>query len=393
MTGMLGCASAYEVELVFVQTRNAAGQLLPAPVQWSQGPLQGVTRVQWGRVINGVSEAVVTIGGPAGVGICCDQVEAIQPEMYEIRIHREGELVWEGPIVDDVETSQGQPYLIHARDVLTWFEPEDGRPNLVNISYDDQDPTLIARRIIERNLTDEWATPPDYPMVLDHLHIEPVGVEVDYKPGLRVDFIINMLQELTDFGLVYTAYCRSIMLIKGADLTTPVIAQITQEDIDAPVEITQAGQEMGTIGIAVRPAADNEDPPALFFYGSKNSAYRPHYRVVDVATNVKNSTASRAARQAIKGRTVPPLVVSMAGGGRLFPTAPIQINEIIPGWTRVDFMTSGRGSQGICTQLRQPMQFSSLSVDWVPGQETVSVAMVPVGEPTDVDPIEGLTNG
>src|SRR5690606_6671894 len=384
MSGQLGCvmeADGYQVELVFVQVEDGTGDPLPAPVQWGKEILQGVTRIIYGRTVNGVSQATVTVGGPAGQGICCDQVAKIQPEMYEIRILRHGEEVWSGPIVDDVETSQAAPFEIHARDPLKWIDGDSGHPNLVDINYDDDDPTFIARRILERNLTNGIVLPDDYPMVLDQLYIEEVGEVIDYKPRLKVVPILSLLVELTDLGLTYTAFGHKIYLIKGADLDTPPMAQLTQDDFDAPVQVTQDGAEMGTMGVAIRPGDEQDDPPDLFFYGEKSSPYRPHFRLVDVDKEVKNSSATKAARNAIRGRKVPPLIVSMGSSARLYPTAPIQLNELIPGWTRVDFLTVGRGASGICTPLHQPAQVSSVDVDWVPGQERVKIGLIPVGEP------------
>lgn len=387
MSGQLGCPSTYSVELVLVQVQDAEGNALPAPVQWGGERLQGVARVQWGRVANDVSEAVITVNGAADSTQCCEQVGKIVPKAYEVRLWRDGVNVWEGPVTQDVETTQGGDYVITARDVLSWFEPESGRPNLYTLNYTSDDPVVVAADIITRNLTDAWAVPNDYPMVLDYLYTEPVGEDINYQPGLVIEYIGDILDDLTDYGLVYTTLGRRIFLIGGADTSTAVTAQLTQEHIDAPVEIAQAGDELGNVGVGVRPDPDDADlPPDVFMYGNPNSPYRPAYRVVDVHKWANNATANRAAREAIRGRGTPPIVVTMSGSAKLFPNAPIQINEIIPGWTRVDFMTAGRGTEGICKRVRQPATFASMSVDWVPGLETVQVAMVPVGAPTAVGP-------
>lgn len=388
MSGELGCASTYRVELVQVQVQDYdTGQALPAPVQWGGEDLLGVSRVEWGRTVNDVSEAVITVSGAADSSQCCDQVNKIKPKLHEVRLWRDGQNVWEGPISEDVETTQGGDYVITARDVLSWFEPDEGRPNLYDLNYTSDDPVAVAESIIRRNLTDTWAVPPDYPMVLDYLYTEPVGEAINYQPGLVIEYLIDLLDELTDYGLMFGTLGRSIFLTGGADNATAVTAQLTQEHIDAPVDITQDGGELGNVGIGVRPDADDTDlPPDVFMYGNPSSPYRPAYRVVDVHKWSNDATANRAAREAIRGRGVPPLVVTMSGNAKLWPHAPIQINEIIPGWTRVDYMTAGRGTEGICKRVLQPMTFSELSVDWVPGMETVQVAMVPVGPPTGVGP-------
>lgn len=388
MSGQLGCASSYRVELVQVQVQDyQTGEALPAPMQWGGEDLLGVTRVQWSRTVNDVSEAVITVAGAADHGPCCDQVNKIKPKLHELRLWRDGVIVWEGPVSEDVETTQGGDYVVTARDVLSWFEPDEGRPNLYALDYASDDPVVIAEDMVRRNLTDAWAVPADYPMVLDYLYTEPVGESINYQPGLVIAYLIDLLDELTDYGLVFTAFGRSIFLVGGADTDTAVTAQLTQEHINAPVSITQDGRELGNVGIGVRPDAEDSDlPPDVFMYGDASSPYRPAYRLVEVDKEANDATATRAAREAVRGRAVPPIVVTMGGNATLRPHAPIGINEIIPGWTRVDYMAAGRGAEGICKRVRQPMIFSELDVDWVPGMETVQVAMTPVGPPTGVVP-------
>jgi len=381
MSGELGCAREYKVELVFVQVQNANGQALAAPVQWGGEELRGVARVQWGRVANDVSEAVVTVSGAPDGAMCCSQIEKILPHAYELRIWRDGELVWEGPISQDVETSLGGDYVITARDVIDWLEGENGRPNLFNLNYPGSDPVTIARDILVRNLTDTWAVPNDYPMVLDYLYTSLAGETIAWAPGLVVERIMDLWEELTDYGLNFTTLGRSIYLTGRADTTTPVMAQLTQEDTNSPIVVTQDGEELGNVGIAVRPNADSDLPPTLFIQGSPNSIYRPAYRVVDVDKAVGTTTARRAAQRAIAGRTVPPLIVTMDGNAQLYPTAPIQINEIICGWTRIDFVAAGRGTEGLCKPVQQAMTCASMNVEWVPGLEKVQVALVPLGAP------------
>jgi hypothetical protein len=387
MSGTLGCGRTYKIELVFVQMQNASGQALPAPVQWSQGELRGVTRVQWGRVAGGVSEATITVSGATDTSMCCDQISQIQPRMFEIRIWRDNELVWEGPITQDVETSMGGDYVLSAADVLWWGDGESGRPNLYNLAYNDTDPTTIAVDVLTRNLTDTYAAVDDYPIMLDYLYTEPVGELIDWAPGLVVTPLVDLLDELGDYGLSYTVLGRSVYLTPPADTSTAVTAQLTQEDTNSPVNITQDGDGTGNVGIAVRPNADSDLPPTLFITGSANSPYRGAYRIVEVDEAVSNSTATRAARRAISGRAIPPMVVTMEGQAQLYPSAPIQINEIIPGWTRVDFVAAGRGTEGLCKSVQQAMSFAELQVDWVPGQEQVQVSMVPLGSPLELEGI------
>lgn len=382
----LGCANTYKVELGWVQRLDNTGQPLSRAVRHTAGTVDAVTRIRWGRLLNDVSECIVEIGG-TGAGACCTQLELLQPYVWELRVWRDATLVWEGPIVHISETGRSEPFTITAADPLVWLT-ENHIANTKPIDYTSNDPTSIAWSILRRNLFNEgdatddrtYINPPDSPLIWDFVHRDLVGTSITYNRGRKFVPVIDLWEELTEFGLQYTTVGRSILLIGGATTDTDPAARLTQDDFDGPITITHDGDELGTWGIAVR---ENDWQVT----GTGASPYGPHIRVVDVDYRATTSEARQAAAQAIQGRSRPATVLTMSNSTRLYPHAPIPIELLIPGRTRVDVHAASTAPDtGWCQPVSQPCTFGAINVDWVPGRETVQVGLIPIGDPTQVAP-------
>lgn len=85
--------------------------------------LTNVAQVQFNRILDEVSEAVVVIPvstGTSSTKPCCDCLDIIEPWCHELHIVRNGELVWSGPII---KITYGYTTVsIEARDVLAWTQ-------------------------------------------------------------------------------------------------------------------------------------------------------------------------------------------------------------------------------------------------------------------------------
>ena len=86
----LGCAENYEVFI----TRNDAVTMEPEIVD-----AVGFSKVQWTRALDDISTASVTIPDRLGGVRCCTPLGGLVPWRFGLRIERDGQLVWEGPVV------------------------------------------------------------------------------------------------------------------------------------------------------------------------------------------------------------------------------------------------------------------------------------------------------
>lgn len=110
---VLGCAQEYSVIITGRDLNNYAAEL-----KWSQ--------ITWSRVLDEISSASVTVPDKFG-GLDCNISlgSELRPWRYGIRIERDGELVWAGPITNisrPVRNGQGADYVtISAQDKMTWM--------------------------------------------------------------------------------------------------------------------------------------------------------------------------------------------------------------------------------------------------------------------------------
>ena len=88
----LGCAEDYEVFI----TRNDFVTLEPEIVD-----AVGWSKLEWGRVLDDISEASVTIPDRLGGVRCCVPYGGLVPWRFGLRIERDSQLVWDGPVVHD----------------------------------------------------------------------------------------------------------------------------------------------------------------------------------------------------------------------------------------------------------------------------------------------------
>lgn len=107
--GRLGCLDSIEA----IVTGQCATNRICA--------LTNITSVSWNRILDEISEAVVEIPIATGIGQnpCCECLGDIEPWCHELAILRNGEIVWQGPIIKI--TYGFEKVVIEARDVLAWL--------------------------------------------------------------------------------------------------------------------------------------------------------------------------------------------------------------------------------------------------------------------------------
>ena len=209
----LGCPTQYDV---FVMDRAGLINLRSVPF----------TGLRWGRVVDEVSEARVQLDWGAYNG-CCAALEGLRQYAYEIGIYRDGELVWQGPIVD-VGTNT-----LRCEDKLGWTKvrvihseiryPEPGvdlatvfNAVLMNAMQPDNVPGLAAA-----------ASPTGVAGVREYLTNPP---QIAY----------DALQELARTGVDYTMVGPNL-LAGSFIIPTPTVAYITLQALAEEPEIELLG--------------------------------------------------------------------------------------------------------------------------------------------------------
>lgn len=271
----------------------------------------------WGRVLDGISEAKVTI--PAG---CCGKLANVRSWRHELHVIRADEEVWVGPIITQPNCRSG--VTIQALDMLAWlgvrviheahcYDPDCGGA--------PADPVLIAEALIRDGLE------PDDPCLLEYLTVIAGGEaqERDYKAFSG--YVLPALVDLARGGIDFTVAGRRIIVMpEGHSLGRT--SMLTCEHFGGDVCTTEDGN-----GLATRAIVTGKAPDGTTVVSGSAGGVDPYYGLVEVLHDDETiKTASAASRQA-RGlvRNPAPLLVQPPQGSALTPEAPVCINELVPG--------------------------------------------------------------
>lgn len=380
LTPILGCASTYTVQVWYWD--RALHKLR------YYTDLSGITEIAWERTLDDYSEARVTFTPTKGSD-CCGKLKPIfnaqgtmiepglWPWAHEIAIHRDGELVWQGPVFSIDETvmpnQQTDHIEITARDVIAWLDRRTIHNDIfMNDKYYDL--SDIAAAIVR----DAFA--PDDPGVLEHLIVRPSGRKGQHTVRHWEARAGDEIRTVAQGGLDFTAIGRSIIIGSPSQDPTVTTRTLRERDFLAGIEIRIVGAEAATAGIAVGGPPTTTDPsvdpvnipPNKQYYGGID----PYFGLIENWTQsdgVSDDTFLLwIATQKVLDGNPPPLTLSIPADSGLTPTAPVSIHHLVPS-TYFTVLVAGT-----CRTLAQYMRLSHVRVDWTAGQsETIGVTFIP----------------
>lgn len=392
----LGCASAYT--LVFHWRGGRTVYAVPAA--------ETTTRVRWGRTLNGVSEAEVTIAKVGNTPDCCRLLGSIHPWVHEVSVYRDTELVWQGPVIDITFTRTEVKVI--AWDVTAWL---DRLVNRFRLDFGNNVRAgKCAKDMITANLFDTDIVPTtyvDWPGIACHM-IATDTPKVRIQAGAWFEYAGVIVREWTKFGMDYTTVGRAIWFrpqvqqVKGKRIVAR--ATLTDEAFAGELEVRLSGREAATLGVAVTNRI--KDAPAGFGYHTPNVAGNAYGRLDRLERLGLESgdvhggdpapvpkwmpTLMTAARQLVAGRYPCPTTVSVPEGSRLTPSAPVAMSELVCG-EPFSIVTSST-----CASVQAMFRLADVAVEWEsPASEAVAVNMIPIPplvedvKPTTPPPLAG----
>lgn len=347
--GVLGCCENYSILI-------ASKEGLPL------GELP-VSECEFSRVLDDFSEATVVI--PLASTECCSILNQIHTWHHELQLFRDGVYVWSGPIVN-IKGNRTSVTIV-ARDLFA----------------------LIEKRIIHNQLCFALAcapTPPGAPadlsviataIINDALIVDGHNYTIEavdcgfigerlYQPGENA---FNALQEAFRLGLDGTVLGRKIIL-GAANGGAPYgrTAMLGCDDFLGDVSFEEDGLSTATraitlgegfVGVAVAPGSDiNGEHP---YYGLLE------YVSLDRQELNTQALADQAAAAIITATFPPPNNLVTPSGSRLAPTAPISIQELVPG------VLTPIVADCLCRPASAVLVLQKLEVSWGPDGEAVQV--------------------
>lgn len=394
----LGCAESYQVFITYNEPATQQPKIVDA-VGWS--------RISWSRVLDEISSASVTIPDDYGGVFCCAGLGGLVPWRFGLRIERNDQLVWEGPVVDVGRPTSDHTTLpelrVEAQDLWSRYTKRLATHNLALLltnvdagyafaaiqassSYSPASAngfvlpypfvtigTGITREVVPRDFEIAWDIMKDLlNSALDGYIMN--GVEYLFQPGVgwRYNEGIGELDQTFE-GPTDTS---------SGELLYGLFTESAYRD--------RPGWSMSGLAQANQvwePGADTGEEGARRFWTAIDAASisevgvldvvdpNPLYRSTGEGIVISDATFQRRADSMIQQRSQPPAVVS---GGALSDDAPIDVENLRPGaiW-RMDLFDACFG------QLLQNCRLKRVSVDVSRDQnglvETVSPTLFPVG--------------
>jgi hypothetical protein len=385
---LLGCASQYRVEVYLLERTNNSGTPLSASRMRFIGVLEGVTQITWGRRLRDYSEAVISLDFHQASAECCRMFDIIanSVRVAQLRIWRDDVQVWEGEVMQAIETTGSTVKEINARDMIQRLDDTVNPGNLAGtptLNFVDMPVTEIAYEIIERNLTDtRFCNPVDDSLILDQIVVEEVTDPddvVSFRPGAKVATVRELIRTLgQSYGLDFTCINRSIRLQRRRTTRDQTYARLNTQHILGEAEARSNGNEAATRGWATTQAEEDTEPrggtgdpnwPGLVsHFGVTGSRYGRIDRLNRVQdNNADQGDVDSSAKRTAWGRNPPPSEILLPTRARLTPSTPLTMPELVPGM-RIDFFAE----EGLCRPIRQGMRLLAVEVTWNPSGANTS---------------------
>lgn len=273
--------------------------------------LDDVTCLEWGRELDDLSDATVTVGRNA---TCCELFDKVRTWRHQLVISRCGRPVWSGPILRT--TYNADDTVFEAVDPLAWLDRRLVRADAERCGS----LTDIARELITEALTHPDGAADETCLLFDYRGCGHSGCR---KYEACKSTTAAELRTLARGPFNFTAVGRRIVLwCGGATLGRTTMLQ--DKNFLGDLSVVEDGYELAT---------------AVCVQGKAVTAYcggtDPYYGLIEVTikddTITTETDAMALACQEVAARNRPPLVLSVPDGIRLDPTAPVTMDELVPG--------------------------------------------------------------
>lgn len=371
----LGCASEYSVT-----------------IHWRGGEqvytyVDQVESVSWARERNATTSARVQVAA-SGVGpTCMARLLQTYEWVHEVSIYRDRTLVWQGPLHDKTITVSGdQPIRVElvAFDVTKWLERRLPRSTRKMVDADLSD---IGAAVVQECLEVED------PNVLPHVITRPSGRSASYTIHGYSRNGAEYLSEVGGMGVDWSAVGRSIYFNQVSDADTLAMASLRSSDFIGEVDIVTSGGDYASMVYAAP-----QEQEGVWNHLEGVGQASPYYGLVEYVVQTANpwnlddsgnfepsgpdglseAQTVRALRRAAQTRHTlmsrPPLVLRTGDNARLSASAPVDIDQLVPG-VRVNLSVGFE--QPVVVE--RAMRLMRVDVQWTTQGEEVGVSLVQIG--------------
>lgn len=317
------------------------------------GVFGDVLELEWGRTLDDISEAKVKL--PAS---CCGKLEQMDAWSHELHISRNGDEVWCGPIEVPIFCRSG--ITITAKDVLNW--------ETVRVIHNDHVSSAQGAVSIASDLITDGLSLDD-PNILPWLMAVGTGVISDRDYPANSKLVYDALKDLANGSIDFTTIGRRIVVMNsGASLGR--LSLLTCDDFQDDLCTLNDGTAAATRAVVT----GSEESGIVGSFGGTDAYYGLIERLVSDDRITTAATAASQARGIVNGSNPPPVSVQPPDGSGLAPTAPLCINDLVPG------VTIPVAIDCTCKTAVQDLRLTKLDVTYTADQgETVKPVFAAIG--------------
>jgi hypothetical protein len=325
-------------------------------------PIVGPTSLEWNRLLNECSDAVVEI--PTGQhGECCSIYGKLGTWGHELVVFRDDERVWEGPLTN-IKWRRGGVSLT-AQDPLAWSKKRITSAKLVTIQdYVEKQAWEMVAESLGDTLPDHFPNVTPYAQRLAATTGPVVTRDVALAGGMYYDQWL----ELAQAGAMFTFVGRRLLVWHSSYTMGVTATLLPASHMSGEVEIEEDG-----FGLGVRVGMVNDD--GLLGFGGPGSATDPFYGLSDLLFSSDAPDSATLAQIAItmQESTYPaPLLVNLPQGSVLSCDAPFSMGELIAGT-----LVPVKIDDGICKTVISTHQLTGVKVTQDAEGEKVAVTLAP----------------
>ena len=354
--------------------------------------LENLVSVQWGRVRDDISTAVIHIAITDEESENNDQLAALvgATGRYEIAIYRDSKRVWEGPIT--LAQLNGNDFEIDARDVTHYLE-RLAMSKVYDNSYPATDYVtnriagIIAFELARKDTAEAPFSIPSCnvaPYVVNH-HLSTDGKTSALTNAYALYVWAHLDTLAANDGMDYTVVGRAIHLWDTNNPAMGYTPSITQADVNGKLAFSVYGMELATRSIVTDgqgnwAEADIEanggvDP----YYGLVETLNNP-YTTGDTAAPPSQADLISQADRNLTARNPTPMQVRVPDGSAINMNGVLTIDMLVPGVYLPLVIKQGP------FELSQMQKLSSMTVTEGKDGEVVTVTMGPASDPDNVTP-------
>lgn len=321
-------------------------------------PLETSTNLRWGRVMNDISTADVSLTIPSN-----EEHSSILGQIgtwgHSVVMFRDGKRCWEGPITNLIWKRGGMA--IQAKDVLGWsMRKATHIARLVASSAPATDEMYY-------DITQVFSS--HDPNVLAHVQRIGAGTGPPATRDVKLfgGYYSDQLTELAKGGACFTVVGRKIVLWPVTSTIGRTATLLPEEHMSGEVEIEEDGMGLSTHAVAV-----NDE--SLYGLAAGNAIHSFYGQLEEVVPYdcVDAPTLAAVAEQWREAHFPAPLSLNVSQGSVLSPEAPFEIEELVAGT-----LVPVKVERGV-RLLEATQQLMSMEVTDGPEGEKVAVTVAPV---------------